>query len=152
MYGSPFTYLEEEAEADPLVVLDVSPLLGIHRLVDARVSHIYAYPLPESAGDRVRGVDPAIRVEHVLWYVLGVHAVDGVAHVLPGGDDERERQQAHDREGVVQPEDGAVNVHVADLDEVLEPAEDVQHLGEAKMSPCSSPSTESGRAAGSSPS
>ncbi len=91
--------------------------------------HVDAYPLPECAGDGVGGVDPAVRVEHVLWDVFGVDAVDGVAHVLPSGDDQGEGQQAHDREGVVEPEDGAVDVHVAHLDQVLQAAEDVQHLG-----------------------
>ncbi len=30
-----------------------------------------------------------------LWDVLGVDAVNGVAHVLPGGDQQREPQQAN---------------------------------------------------------
>ena len=33
-------YLEEEAEADPLVVSDISPLLWVYCLVDAGVSNI----------------------------------------------------------------------------------------------------------------
>ena len=33
-------YLEEEAEADPLVISDISPLLWVYRLVDAGVSNI----------------------------------------------------------------------------------------------------------------
>ena len=53
--------------------------------------------------------------------------VDGVAHVLPRRHDEREGEQGHHREGVVQPEYRAVDVDVADLDQVLEAAEDVQH-------------------------
>ena len=69
-------------------------------------------------------------VTNTLCYlrnVLGVDAVDGVAHVLPRRHDEREGEQAHHREGVVQPEYRAVDVDVADLDQVLEAAEDVQH-------------------------
>ena len=33
-------YLEEEAEADPLVISDISPLLWVYCLVDAGVSNI----------------------------------------------------------------------------------------------------------------
>ena len=62
-----------------------------------------------------------------LRNVLGVDAVNGVANVLPRRHDEREGEQAHHREGVVQPEYRAVDVDVADLDQVLEAAEDVQH-------------------------
>jgi hypothetical protein len=39
-------------------------------------------PLPEGTWDRVGGVDPAEGVEHLLRYVLGMYAIDGVAHVL----------------------------------------------------------------------
>jgi hypothetical protein len=28
-------------------------------------------------------VDPAVRVQHVLWNVLSVNTVDWVAHILP---------------------------------------------------------------------
>ena len=59
-------YLEEETEADPLVVPDVSPLLGVHGLVNPRVGHVHPDPLPEGAGDGVGGVDPAEGVEDVL--------------------------------------------------------------------------------------
>ena len=93
------------------------------------MGHVYPYPLPECTGDSVRGVDPAVCVQHILGDVFCVDAVYGVAHILPCGDDEREGQQAHHREGVVQPEDGAVDVHVADLYQVLEATEYVQHLG-----------------------
>ena len=33
-------YLEEQTEADPLIVSDISPLLWVYRLVDAGVSNI----------------------------------------------------------------------------------------------------------------
>ena len=79
------SYLEEEAEADPLVVADIAPLLGVDGFVYAGMSHIDPDPLPEGAGDGVGGVDPAVRVQHVLWNVLGVNTVDGVAHILPEG-------------------------------------------------------------------
>ena len=63
---TPDTYLEEETEADPLVVSDVSPLIRIHGLVNARMGHVHSNPLPEGAGDGVGGVDPAESVQHVL--------------------------------------------------------------------------------------
>ena len=66
-----------------MVVSDVSPLLRVDGLVYARVGHVYPDALPEGAGDGVRGVDPAVRVQHVLGDVLGVDTVDGVTHILP---------------------------------------------------------------------
>ena len=59
-------YLEEEAEADPLIVLVVSPLQRVLGLVHAGVRHVETNPLPEGTGDGVGGVDPAVRVQHVL--------------------------------------------------------------------------------------
>jgi len=73
-------------------------------------------------------VYPAVRVQHVLGQILAVNAVDGVADVLAGGDDQRERYQQDDREAVVQAEHGAVDVDVRDLYEALQAAEYVQHL------------------------
>jgi len=78
-------HLEEEAEADPLVVANIASLLRINGLVNAGVRHVNTDPLPKGAGDRVGGVDPAVRVQHVLWYVLSVNTIDGVAHILPAG-------------------------------------------------------------------
>jgi hypothetical protein len=46
---------------------------------------------------------------------LCVDAVDWVSHVLPRGDDEREGEEAHYGERVVQAEDGGVDVNMADL-------------------------------------
>ena len=91
--------------------------------------HLEADLLQVGTVDRVRGVDPAVRVEHVLRYILGVDAVDRVAHVLSRRHDEAERQQDHHRDAVVQPEHGRVDVDVADFDQVLEAAEYVQHGG-----------------------
>lgn len=79
---------------------------------------------------------PAEGVEHVLGDVLGVDAVDGVAHVLAGRHDEAERDQDHDGDAIVQSEHGRVDVDVADLDEVLEAPEDVEH-GQAGARLCS---------------
>jgi len=126
--------LKEETEADPLVVFDVSSFFRVDGLVDTGMRHINADSLPESTGDGVGGVNPAVSVEHIFGNVLGVNTVNGVAHVLPGGDDERKGQQAHHREGVMQPEDGAVNMHMADLDQVFEAAEYVYHFEVAKLS------------------
>ncbi len=64
------SYLEEQAEADPLVVFVVPPLLRVDGLVHPRVRHVKAYPLPEGAGDGVGGVDPAVGVEHLFGDVL----------------------------------------------------------------------------------
>ena len=121
------SYLEEETEADPLVVLDVPPLFWVNGFVDARMGHVEANPFPEGTGDRVRRVDPAVGVQHVFRDVLGVDAVDGVADILPGRHNQAEGQQTDDGEGVVEPEDGRVDVNVADFDQGLQAAEYVDH-------------------------
>lgn len=91
--------------------------------------HLIADLLKVGTVDRVGGVDPAVGVEDVLGDILGVDAVDGVADVLSRRHNETEGQQDHHRDGVVQPEDGRVDVDVADFDQVLETAEYVQHGG-----------------------
>ena len=60
-------------------------------------------------------MNPAVCVEDVLWDVLGMNTIDRIANVLPRSDDEAKGQQAHHSEGVVQPEYGAVDVHMTDL-------------------------------------
>ena len=95
------SYLEEEAKADPLVVLVVPALLGVDGLVDARVGHIEPDALPEGTGDSVGGVYPTVGVEYLLRNVFGVDAVDGVAHVLLGRHDEGEGEHDGRRHTVV---------------------------------------------------
>ena len=52
--------------------------------------------------------------------VLGVDTVDGVADVLPGGDEEGEGQAGHDCDGVVEPEDTAVYLDMRELYQTLQ--------------------------------
>lgn len=73
-------------------------------------------------------MDPAVRVQHILWYVLRMHTVNGVAHILPRRDNQRETHQHHDCERVVQPEHRRVYGDVADFDQVLQAPEYVQHV------------------------
>ena len=47
-------------------------------------------------------------------------AVDGVADILPGGDEEREGQTGHDSDGVVEPEDTAVYLDMRELYQTLQ--------------------------------
>ena len=94
-------YLEEQTEADPLIVLMVSSLIGIKRFVHTWMSDIKADTFPECAGDCVCGVDPTERVEDVLWNVFGVDAVNGITHILFGRNYEREGEHARGRHTVV---------------------------------------------------
>jgi len=73
-------------------------------------------------------MDPAICVEHILRDVLCVDAVDGVAHILLGGDDQAEGEHAGGGDAVVQPEDPAVDVAVGDVQETPQLPEYLQHL------------------------
>lgn len=126
------THLEKQTEADPLVVSVHLLLLVVVGRLDAGTSrqvHVRVRLLPVGVrGHRERGVYPAEGVEHILGYLLGVDAIDGIAHVLPGGHYQTERYQYGHGDGVVQAEHGAVYVDVADADEGLQASEDVQHL------------------------
>jgi len=105
----------------------VSPLQRVLGLVHAGVRHVETNPLPEGTGDGVGGVDPAVRVQHVLGNVLGVNAVDGVADVLLGRHDQGEGEHAGRGHAVVQPEHPRVYVHVGHVEQPAELAEYFQH-------------------------
>lgn len=124
-------YLQKQHEANPLVVSVLFPLsVGIRLgVVDAGERHLQAFALPVGCGDSVGAVYPAVCVENVLGQVLAVYAVDRVADVLAGGDDQGERDQYNHREAVVQSKDSAVGVDVRDFNEALETTEYVQHFG-----------------------
>ena len=61
-------YLNEEDESDPLVVLGELLVFGqvFVALVDTRKGHIDSHLLEEGAGNRVGGVNPTKRVQHVV--------------------------------------------------------------------------------------
>lgn len=99
------------------------------RVIHAGKRNLETLSFPVSRCDRVRAVDPAIRVQHVLGQILTVNAIDRIANVLPGSDDQRERDEKDDRETVVQPEHSCVDVHVRDLDQAFQASEYVQHFG-----------------------
>ena len=122
------SYLEEEAKADPLVVLVVPPLFGVYGLVYPRVGYIESYALPKGTRDSVGGVYPTIGIEDVLRNVFGMDAVDGVAHVLLGRHDEGEGEHDGRRHTVVEAEHPRVYVHVGDTQQPAKLAKDVQHL------------------------
>lgn len=70
-------------------------------VADARVGHLDAHFLAEEALQRIRRVDPAVGVEHVFGNVLGVYAVDGVAHVLARRHDQAKRYQQYHCDRIV---------------------------------------------------
>lgn len=118
------TYLKEQAEADPLVVLVYLfvthiffPLLAA--VPDARVGHLHPHFLGKEALQRVSGVNPTVRVQNVLWYVFGMDAVDWVPDVLPRGHDQTERYQQDDRDGVMQPKHRRVDVYIVHLNKIF---------------------------------
>ena len=100
----------------------------VPRLVDAGVRHVHPHPLPVGRAERVRGVDPAVRVEDVLGDVPRMNTHDGRADVLPRRHDEREGQQGHHRDPVVQSEHGAVRMVAADLHQAFQPEKEVKHF------------------------
>ena len=114
-------YLEEEAEADPLVVLDVLLVPVVSRFVDSGMWHVIAHPLPVGGRECVSWVYPAVCVEHVFGDLPCVDTHDGRPDVLARRHDEGEGQQGHDGDPVVEAEHGAIGVISADLHQTFEP-------------------------------
>lgn len=115
------SYLEEEAESDPLVVLDVFLIPVVSGFVYAGMRHVVTHPLPVGGREGVSGVDPAVCVEHVFRDLPGVDAHDGRPDVLARRHDEGEGQEGHDGDPVVEAEHGAIGVISADLHQTFEP-------------------------------
>ena len=79
-------------------------------------------------------MDPAIEIEDVIRHIVGVDAVNGIAHILAGGDDHREGEKDHRADAPVQSEHGAIDVNMADLNQGLESKEYIKHVGlEARL-------------------
>lgn len=137
VYQWPIDYLQEEHETNPLIVsVLLSLAFGIRfGIVDAEEGHFQALSLSVRRGYRVRAVYPAVSVQDVLGQVLAVYAVDGIADVLAGRDDQGERYQQDHSQAVMQAEDGAVDVDVRDFYETLQTAKYVQHLGSTRTIP-----------------
>ena len=57
-----------------------------------------------------------------LRNILGVNTVYGVAHVLPGGDKEREGEASHHRDRVMKPEDARVDLDMGKFHQTLQSA------------------------------
>ena len=86
-----FCYLEEETEADPLIVPHISSFFWIYCLVNTRMSNIntyvenniwsflvvakITYSFPECTWNSVGGVNPTICVENIFWNVFGVNTI-----------------------------------------------------------------------------
>lgn len=64
-------YLDEEGEADPLVVLGELPVLGevVSGMVDPGGGHVRANLPEERPGDCVGGVNPTKRIQYVFGHV-----------------------------------------------------------------------------------
>ena len=92
------------------------------------MSNIYTNPLPEGTGDRVRAVDPAVRVQYVLGDVLGMNTVYRIAHVLSRGGYDGAGQEEGDGGGVVEPEDAGVDGDMVGLHQTLQTSEYFDHL------------------------
>ena len=98
------SYLEEEAEAHPLIIFDVSSFPVWLTLLYAGVGNVDAEGLCEGCGDCVCGMDPAVCVDDLFGYFFGMYAVYGVANILPCRDDETESKQYHHGNTVMQAE------------------------------------------------
>ena len=99
------------------------------------MGHINPNPLPECAGYRVGGVDPAVRVQHVLGDVFRVDTVYGVADILAGGHYQGEGQEEGHCGSVVESEYAGVDGDVVRLHQTLQSSEYLQHCPQQSLIP-----------------
>jgi len=97
---------------------------------DAGLDDVLADAAADPVGYGERRVDPAVRVHDVERHVVD-DTVDGVADVLPGRDQQRERHQDDHGRLVVQSEYVVVDAHAVDLQQPLDGAENVEHVAAA---------------------
>ena len=120
--------MEEEGEADPLVILVIFYLvLALDVSGDPRLHQVLA----DDAGsirDREGRVDPAVGVHHVKRYLVD-DTVDRIADVLPGGHQQGEDDQSDHGGLVVQPEHIVVDAHRVELQQPLHGTEHFKHGG-----------------------
>ena len=109
------SYLEKEAEADPLVVLHVLLVPLVPGLVHAWMGHVHPDSLPVGGGEGVGGVDPAVRVQHLFRDVLRVDAHDRGTDVLPRRHNEGKGEQDHDGRPVMESKYTTVRVETANF-------------------------------------
>lgn len=105
-------YLEEQAEADPLVVF-VVPLLAIG------FGHFYSGMgnfnskfFGKCRRNGVRGVDPTIRVDYFFWNFFVVYAVNWIPDILSSGHYHAKGQQDHDSDTGVQSKHRRVDMNM----------------------------------------
>jgi len=95
---------------------------------DSRLDHVFADAAAETVGNGERRVYPTVRVHDVERHIVD-DAIDRVADVLAGRDQQRERHEDDDGHLVVQPEYVVVDAHAVDLQQPLDGAEHVEHGG-----------------------
>lgn len=122
-----WTYLKEKAKAHPLVVPIQLLIFLRHRRLNPWITLIRLRRLFVLISDRVSRMDPAERVQNVLRYVFRMYTINGIPNILSSRDNQTERNQYEHRDRIMQPEYRRIYVDMADFDESLETAEDVQH-------------------------
>lgn len=108
------------------MVLDL--VLTVHVGRDSRLDDVFADAATETVGYGERRIYPTVRVHDGERYIVD-DAIDWVADVLAGRDEQRERHQDDDGRLVVQSEYVVVDAHAVDLQQPLDGAEHVEHGG-----------------------
>lgn len=70
---------------------------------------------------------PTVGVDDGLWNGIASQAINWIAHILFGGDDDAESEQEDDRDRVVELEDVVVYLDPAGLEQRLQTAKHVEH-------------------------
>lgn len=118
--------MKKQTKTHPLVVPIQFLLLLGDRGLNTRIPGV-TFSFPRIVYNGVGGMDPTERVQHVFRNIFCVYAVYGVPYVLSCRQYETKGNQNEHRDRIMQPKHRRINVDVADSNQGLETAKDIQH-------------------------
>lgn len=93
------------------------PIVGFSLgISNARIRHLLAGFLQKHAFQRICAVNPTVCVENIFGDIFGMNAVNWISNVLSRGDNQREGNQHHYGDTVVQTKYWRVDLNVAYFD------------------------------------
>jgi hypothetical protein len=93
------------------------PVIGLALAIsDARIWHLLAGFLQEHAFQCISAVYPTVSVENIFRNIFGMNAINRIANILSRRDNQREGNEHHHSDAVVQTEYWRVDLNVAYFD------------------------------------
>ncbi|GIY07712.1 hypothetical protein CEXT_636661 [Caerostris extrusa] len=112
--------LEKQHEAHPLVIGVEDSFIAFYELIHARINYFHTNFFLPSMHNTEGRVHPAKIVQYRSCYGFIRYAVDGVAKVLSGGDQDTETKQSDGGGFVMEAEDVVVDDSAAGFEEALQ--------------------------------